>query len=234
MPVAPAISSSLAILVSAEMLISFIADSEIVWAGAACGAAPAGAGLAAPRRRGASPWLRPCRLGRPRPCRRGGGGGGYAAVWLGSLAIIFHSSSSPSPVCAETSGTGTSNNDSKFTSVARPLGARQLVHLGPDDAGGHGCDCSHAHASEVRLEPGMPRVDEQQHGPSRPGRREIRLRQPLELLRGRRRRRARIRSRADRPGRAPAPLPAARGRSWPGASCLAPRSCAPAAAAPAR
>src|ERR1041384_8447782 len=34
MPVAPAISSSLAILVSAEMLISFIADSEIVWAGA--------------------------------------------------------------------------------------------------------------------------------------------------------------------------------------------------------
>jgi hypothetical protein len=35
MPVAPAISSSLAILVSAEMLISFIADSEIDWAGAA-------------------------------------------------------------------------------------------------------------------------------------------------------------------------------------------------------
>ena len=38
MPVAPAISSSLAIFVSAEMLISFIADSEIVWAGAACSA----------------------------------------------------------------------------------------------------------------------------------------------------------------------------------------------------
>src|SRR5262249_59890105 len=31
---APAISSSLAILVSAEMLISFIADREITWAGA--------------------------------------------------------------------------------------------------------------------------------------------------------------------------------------------------------
>jgi hypothetical protein len=30
-------SSSLAILVSAEMLISFIADSEMAWAGAAAG-----------------------------------------------------------------------------------------------------------------------------------------------------------------------------------------------------
>jgi hypothetical protein len=43
MPVAPAISSSLAILVSAEMLISFIADSEIDWAGAAAAGAAAGA-----------------------------------------------------------------------------------------------------------------------------------------------------------------------------------------------
>src|SRR5688572_13199680 len=46
MPVAPAISSSLAILVSAEMLISFIADSEMLWAGAAGGAWGAGAGAA--------------------------------------------------------------------------------------------------------------------------------------------------------------------------------------------
>src|SRR2546423_3305608 len=48
MPVAPAISRSLAILVSAEMLISFIADSEITWAGgvgADCGCGDAaGAG----------------------------------------------------------------------------------------------------------------------------------------------------------------------------------------------
>jgi hypothetical protein len=35
MPLAPAMSSSLAILVSDEMLISFIAESEIVCAGAA-------------------------------------------------------------------------------------------------------------------------------------------------------------------------------------------------------
>jgi hypothetical protein len=34
------------------------------------------------------------------------GGGGYATVCLGRLAIIFHSSSNPSPVCAETSSTG--------------------------------------------------------------------------------------------------------------------------------
>src|SRR5688572_16385846 len=48
MPVAPAISRSLAILVSAAMLISFIADSEIVWAGADVdGAAAAGAGAGA-------------------------------------------------------------------------------------------------------------------------------------------------------------------------------------------
>jgi len=34
------------------------------------------------------------------------GGGGYAAVCLGRLAIIFHSASNPSPSIAETSGTG--------------------------------------------------------------------------------------------------------------------------------
>ena len=51
MPVAPAISSSLAILVSAEMLISFIADSEITWAG---GGAP---GLAASPAAGCWPCL---------------------------------------------------------------------------------------------------------------------------------------------------------------------------------
>src|SRR5262245_30155440 len=41
--------------------------------------------------------------------RWGGGGGAYAAVCFGRLAIIFHSSSSPSPVRAETSATGISN-----------------------------------------------------------------------------------------------------------------------------
>src|SRR6266545_8306753 len=45
MPVAPAMSSSLAILVSAEMLISFIAESEMLWAGGAGGAVWAGAAV---------------------------------------------------------------------------------------------------------------------------------------------------------------------------------------------
>src|SRR5215216_4185226 len=49
MPVAPAMSRSLAILVSAVMLISFIADREIVWAGAdVAGAGWAGAAAGAP------------------------------------------------------------------------------------------------------------------------------------------------------------------------------------------
>ena len=65
MPVAPAISSSLAILVSAEMLISFIADSEMVWAGAPCGCPPCG-GLPAGAFGGGGP------ARRLSACRRGG------------------------------------------------------------------------------------------------------------------------------------------------------------------
>ena len=65
MPVAPAMSSSLAILVSAEMLISFIADSEIAWAGAA--ARLTWPGLA-----------RRCRWRGVRRLAAGCGGGGYA------------------------------------------------------------------------------------------------------------------------------------------------------------
>src|SRR4030095_16349001 len=44
----------------------------------------------------------------------GRGGGCYAAVAFGRFTIVFHSSSSPSPVCAETSGTGISNNALNF------------------------------------------------------------------------------------------------------------------------
>ena len=54
MPVAPAMSSSLAIFVSAEMLISFSADREIDCAGAAGGAAAGAWALAAPLAAGAS------------------------------------------------------------------------------------------------------------------------------------------------------------------------------------
>src|SRR5687768_1629790 len=47
MPVAPAMSRSLAILVSAAMLISFIAESEIVCAGVCAGGAVCAAGAGA-------------------------------------------------------------------------------------------------------------------------------------------------------------------------------------------
>src|SRR5688500_16560747 len=47
-PVAPALSRSLAIFVSAVMLISFIADSDIAWAGALCGWPPGCGGLPEP------------------------------------------------------------------------------------------------------------------------------------------------------------------------------------------
>ena len=84
-----------------------------------------------------------------------GGGGGYAAVRLGRLAIIFHSSSSPSPSRAETSGTGMSKQRFEFTSMTRAFRARQLVDLGADDAlGAQGCDRIHAHASRSDSRPG--------------------------------------------------------------------------------
>ena len=94
---------------------------------------------------------------------RSAGGCGYAAVRLAVLRSVFHSSSSPSPVSAETGSTGMSNTDSSSSSMARALGARQLVDLRRhDDRVGARPRRSHVPRVQIRFEARMPRVHEQQ------------------------------------------------------------------------
>ena len=50
-----------------------------------------------------------------------------------SLSISFHSSSSPSPVTAETGSTGCFKHGFEFPQRADPFAARELVDLGRDD-----------------------------------------------------------------------------------------------------
>ena len=108
MPVAPGTSSSLAILVSAPTLMSLSVESSI-FSGGGGGGRPA---VGARRLR-----LRGCGL-----------------RLLSSLSISFHSSSSPSPVTAETGSTGSSNTDSSALQRADPFAARELVDLRRDHA----------------------------------------------------------------------------------------------------
>src|SRR5688572_10485238 len=72
----------------------------------------------------------------------------------------------------------------ELTSVARALGARQFVHLGSDDATGAGLRLQPLPGFKVRFKPWVPRVDEQQYR-SCTRTIEVRLDQPVELLRGR-------------------------------------------------
>ena len=116
----------------------------------------------------------------------GRGGGGYAAVRLGRFAIVFHSSSSPSPVCAEISGTGTSNTRLKRTCVPHLVRRASACRLWfPRCALGHWSDAIHPQASRSVSRPGWRGVYEQQHGQGlgRPAAGEVRVGQAVNSSR---------------------------------------------------
>ena len=88
----------------------------------------------------------------------GGGAGGLGhprgCTSLAILAISFHSSSSPSPLAAETGSGGHSKHVLDGPQAARPLGARQLVDLGGDDVPRDVQPIQPARGGDVGLEPG--------------------------------------------------------------------------------
>ncbi len=84
-----------------------------------------------------------------------GGGGAYAAVCFGRLAIIFHSSSSPSPVRAETSGHRHFKHSFHFSSMTRRVRPASACPLWFPRRRGHMAGtASHSHAFRSDESPG--------------------------------------------------------------------------------
>ncbi len=187
-------SSSLAILVSAEMLISFIADSEMAWAGAACGCR---------RRSAAAPLRRRLRLAAAALAVPGGGLVRRAASWLAAF-----SGGAAVAVATPPFGLGVLRSSSTVRPVLRPSALRpaargcqttirssrawrvrsarvSLSTLVPMTPRGQGCDCSPCPRVQVRLESRDAASRRAAARPALPRPGEIRLRQPVEFLRRR-------------------------------------------------
>ena len=170
-------SSSLAILVSAAMLISFIADSEIVCRELARGAAGlaelcrgAAAGAAGVRSAGL----------------RRGGGGGCAAVLAWQLD---DQSSTVRPVlrrlALRPATPGHQTTIQTFTGMPHPFARVSLSTLVPTTpVAGTGCDASHATLRDPTRDPGWRESTSKQHG-ERPRAENTRRVETVEFLRRR-------------------------------------------------